>query len=382
MKSSSIGRHIWPVAYVTIAAATALGGAQAETPLLTGMVPDSGVTTPGAKVRIYGNNIARDTRVFFGGAEAREMNLLSSTTMEVVTPYLRPGRYHIQIKSGGATFTTQLTFGAAPSPMDEEFDRAARLAGQGRPTAALELLSVIANSASDYQVRAYAHYSSAQIYFSLGDWWRWAGQAGAIFLDSDKSGAAVQTNWRYRLAADESEYLLPTGTDPDHDQKAADWTVELDVTESPEPRFYRGLVSARYGNPERAKADVEFILAAEPENRSYRALAAYVAALRGNSGPLNTFPAESVEDARALALLGEAAFLTGDSSSARAWWGHAARIYPKGASLACLAGKRHMARGQQRVAESLLTECAVMAPNSKEGQEAKQLLAALSAPHP
>ncbi len=87
-----------------------------------------------------------------------------------------------------------------------------------------------------------------------------------------------------------------------------------------------------------------------------------------------------MEDSRALGLLGEAAYLRGDSASAEQWWKRAAKRYPLGADLACLAGKKHLARDQQRVAASLLTECTVMAPASKQAGEARQLLESLPSP--
>jgi predicted Zn-dependent protease len=179
---------------------------------------------------------------------------------------------------------------------------------------------------------------------------------------------------------DQSDYLLDVNPNPDHDLKLADWTVKKDVTQNPEPRFYRSLVNARYGDLRKAKADSDFILKLEPGHPSYRALAAYIAVLAGDKTLLQSFYGEAIKDARALSLLGEAAYLSGDVAGAHQWWSLAAKAYPLGASLAYLAGKKHLTRGQRRVAAALLTECTIMAPNSKEAKEAQDLLAKLQAP--
>jgi hypothetical protein len=107
-------------------------------------------------------------------------------------------------------------------------------------------------------------------------------------------------------------------------------------------------------------------------------LAAYIAVLDGRKTLLPSFARETITDARALSLLGETAYLSGDLCAAKSWWTQSARVYPLGASLAYLAGKKHLARGQERVAEALLTECTTMAPNGKEAMEAKDLLATIA----
>jgi tetratricopeptide (TPR) repeat protein len=301
----------------------------------------------------------------------RVTTFISPATLEVVTPYLRPGTYHLQVKSGEITAQSEATFTALPAQIDSGIDHALSLAEKGKTSEAIDILTAIAKTDSDYQVRAFAYYQVGQIYFAKGDWWRWGGSL--TFLDSDKSGPAVWTSWQYRLANDQADYFLPNNNDPDHDLKMADWTVKYDVTQNPEPRFYRGLVNARYGNLGEAKADSDFILKVEPGNPSYRALAAYIVALGGGKAELST-SSETITDARALSLLGETAYLSGNFSGAQLWWAQAARIYPMGASLAYLAGKKHLARGQKRVAEALLRECTTMSPNSKEAMEAEELL--------
>lgn len=346
-------------------------------PQLTAVHPKTAVTTPGSKVVLYGSGFSPGAVVYFGGLQVREARFVSSSALEVVTPYLRPGSYQLQLKSGGVTLRSEITFMASPSPIDAEIDRAIALAGQRQSPTAIGILTQIAGSNGDYQVRAFANYQIGQIYFALGDWVRWAGEGAGAFLNSDKSGMAVQTSWAYRLSDARSTYLLDVNTVPNYDLRLADIVVDFDVTQNPEPRFYRGLVNARYGNLPKAKVDSDFIVTQEPGNTSYRALAAYIAVLGGNKAQLQSFAGETIKDARALSLLGEAAYLNGDDAGAQQWWMLAAKEYPLGAGLAYLAGKKHLARGHQRVAVSLLNECATMAPNSKEGEEAKELLAKL-----
>ncbi len=152
------------------------------------------------------------------------------------------------------------------------------------------------------------------------------------------------------------------------------------ASRSPEPRFFRSLLNARYGNLQKAKTDATFILKSEPNNPSYRALAAYIAALSGDKAWLQSFDGQTITDSRALGLLGEAAYLIGDHSSARSWWAEEAKTYPLGASLAYWAGKKHLVHGQRRVAEALLEECVTMATNSKQAKEAEDLLASGKGP--
>ncbi len=351
----------------------------AERPRLSAVTPDTGVTTPGSRVSIHGSGFSPDTLVYFGGFQVRETRFIGPTTLEVVTPYLRPGPYKIQLKIGGIIIPSEITFTALRSQVDSEIDRAIAL-GQEQVAPAIEILTLITKTNIDYQVRAFAHYQAAQIYFAHGYWWQWRGEAFGIFDDADKSGRAVQTSWRYRLAIDQGDYLLDVNADPKHDLVVADWTVEYDVTQNPEPRFFRSLLNARYGKLAKAKTDSDFILKLEPDNLSYRALAAYIAVLSGDRAQLKPFSGETTKDARALSLLGEAAYLVGDFVSAQLWWAQEVKTYPLGASLAYWAGKKHLARGHGRVAEALLTECITMTPNSKEAKEAKDLLANARAP--
>lgn len=352
-----------------------------DMPLVTALEPNAAVTTPGTKVVVYGSGFSPDAVVYFGGLEARETKLITASQLEVMTPYFRPGSKQIQLKSGGNILRSEVTFTSLPSPTDSEIDRAVSLAEKGQTSAAITILTAIAKTNADYQVRAFAYYQMGQIYFAVGDWWRWAGVP--IYLDSEKSGAAIQTYWRYRLSTDQSTYLLHIQNDPDHDLKLADWTVEKDVTQNPEPRFYRALVSARYGKLAKAEADSDFILSLEPGNPSYRALAAYISVLAGKKPTLPSFSSETTTDARALSLLGEAAYLSGDAASAQHFWVMAAKAHPLGASLACLAGKKHVRREHKSIAAALLSECIAMAPASKEAKEAQELIATLqqSSPH-
>lgn len=349
--------------------------AQGDLLQLTAVEPKSGVTTPRSRVTVYGTGFSPDAVVYFGGLQVRETRFIGPSRLEVVTPYLRPGTYRLQFKSGGTTIRSEVTFTALPSPIDAEIDRAMILEERGQTAAAVDILTAIAKTYGDYQVRAFAQYQIGQVYFARGDWLRWSWVT--IFLDSDKAGPAVWTSWRYRLSAARSAYLLNRDTPPDYDLRGADWMVKYEVTEHPEPRFYRGLLNARHGNIERAREDSEFLLKVESRNPSYRALAAYVAVLGGDKTQLESLSGEDITDARALGLLGEAAYLSGDAADAQRWWTLAAKEYPLGAGLAFLAGKKHLARGHTRIAAALLTQCTVMAPNSKEAKEAQELLASL-----
>ncbi|MGH9775648.1 MAG: IPT/TIG domain-containing protein [Candidatus Acidiferrales bacterium] len=355
---------------------TRLGGIQ-----VAGVTPDSGLTTPGSVVDIHGIGFAPDAIVYFGGVQARDTRFLGDGELEVATPYLRPGTYSLQVKTVGVTVRSSVKFKVLPSPVDGEIDRAVNLAVHGDLPGAISILDSIARDNQDYQVRAFAHYQASQLYYARGDWWRWKGEAALIYADARKSGMAVQTSWRYRLAMSESEYLLDSNPKPDFDLRMADLDVAQDVTDDPEPRFYRALINARYGNLHRAKMDSDFILGMDPNNASYQALAAYVGVLSGDSSRLQSIPySASIKDARALRLLGEAAFLGGDGEGGQRWWSQAVEADPLGAKLSCLAGKKHFARGHEQVAAALLTGCTTMAPSSNEAKDAKDLLAKLPTP--
>jgi IPT/TIG domain-containing protein len=235
-------------------------------PQLTAVEPKSGATTPGSRVMVYGTGFSSDAIVYFGGLQVRETKFIGPSTLEIVTPYLRPGSYQLQLKSGETTVRSGVTFTALPSQIDSEIDRALALAEKRQISAAIDILTSIAKTSSDYQVRTFAYYQIGQVYFGEGDWMRWSW--APIFLDSDTSGPAVWTSWRYRLASDQSTYLLNLDTQPDHDLVLADWTVKYDVTQNPEPRFYRSLLNARYGDLSKAKMDSDFILKLEPGNAS------------------------------------------------------------------------------------------------------------------
>jgi hypothetical protein len=341
---------------------------------LTAIEPKAGVTTPASKVTVYGTGFSPDATVYIGGLQVRETKFLNPSVLEVLTPYLRPGVYKLQLKSAGRTLRTEVTFKAEPSQVDREIDRGISLARGRRPDAGIQVLTAIAKTNADYQVRAFAHYEIGQIYLGEGDLLRWGWTL--TFLDADKSGMAVQTCWKYGLDNAESTYFLNGGTGSDYDLRNVDVVVDNDVTNAPEPRFFRSLLNARYGNLEKAKADNDIILKIEPDNPSYRALAAYIGVLSGEKIPPHTLGGtESETDATALSLLGQAAYLSGDETGAQLLWNQEAKAYPLGSSFAYWAGKKHLAHGQRRVAQALLAECATMAPRSKEGDEASRLLA-------
>lgn len=365
-------KFILPLCLLLSAASTSATIRQSNVPQLTAIEPKTGATTPGIKATVYGTGFSSDAVVYIGGLQVRDLRFISPTTLEVITPYLRPGEYKLQLKSGGIPVRSQVTFTASSSQIDSEIDHAISLAREGRTDAAIAILSGIAKTNADYQVRSFAHYQIGQIYLAAGDLLKWGWTL--TFLDADKSGTAVQTSWRYGLDNVQSTYFLNSGSSPEYDLRNADIVVANDVTDNPEPRFFRGLINARYGHLTNAKADSDVILKVEPNNSSYRALAAYIAVLSGNKTQLQAFSEQAITDVRALSLLGEAAYLSGDTSDAQSWWSQEATVYPLGAKLAYWAGKKHLADGQRRVAESLLEECVAMAPSSKEAKEARELL--------
>jgi hypothetical protein len=133
-------------------------------------------------------------------------------------------------------------------------------------------------------------------------------------------------------------------------------------------------VNVRFGKMEQAKADLKFVLAAEPQNPSYRVLAAYIGVLAGDKAQLEAFRGQQVSDARALGLLGQAAYLNGDYDGAQRWWEAERKISVGEAKLDCGAGRKHVKYGQTRVGTALVAECATVTPDSREGKDARDLL--------
>ena len=340
--------------------------------------PNSAVTTPGTRVRVYGTGFSPSSVVYFGGIQCREAMFVGPTTLEAVTPYLRPGQYELQVKSGDQVSLSQVKFSAASAPVDSEISKAINAAAEGNAVSAIQVLTAISKNYQDYQVRAFAHYEMGEIYFSQGDWWRWGAESGGIF--EPDAGAAVQTFWRYRLSYARSTYLLPIDSDPQTAVKLSDWVVDFDVTHNPEPVFFRALLNARHGNLQKAKTDIDWLTRVAPENQSYRALSAYAAVLGGDTKKLRYPSVQDISDPRALEILGEAAYLSGEPNAAQNWWSKAATADSIGGRLACLAGKRHLDWGEGPIGASLLAECIAMAPNAREAKQAKELLESLQVP--
>jgi tetratricopeptide (TPR) repeat protein len=352
---------------------------QFEPPQITAVEPSSVATTPGARVMVIGAHFSPDSLVYFGGLQAREVTFVNASALQAVTPYLRPGTYKLDLKSGEAIVHSDVAFTALPASVDSDIDRAERLARNDQAKAAIGIFTSIATTYPDYDVRAYAHYRAGQIYLALGDYWR-AGEEGALVWDK-KVSMGAQTSWRYRLLYDETSYSISESNDQDTDLRIADSSVKMDVTENPELRFWRALVNARFGKMTQAKADLKFILVAEPENPSYRALAAYIGVLAGDETQLEAFRGQQVSDARALGLLGQAAYMIGDHDGAQVWWAAEGKIGIAEAKLDCAAGRKHVKYGQTRVGTALIAECANVMPDSREGKEAKQQLADLASAH-
>jgi len=230
---------------------------------------------PGCKVMVIGSRFSQDTTVYFGGLQAREITFVNSAALHVVTSYLRPGTYKLDLKSGEAIVHSAVDFTALPAPVDSAIDQAEALAAKDQTTAAIGILTNIATTHADYDVRVYVHYRAAQLYLLQGDYWK-ASEAAALF--DPKVSMGLQTSCRYRLLSDELAYAISRSNNHDTDLRVADGSVKMDVTENPDSRFWRALMDARFGKMEQAKADLKFVLAAEPEKPSYRALGAYLGA--------------------------------------------------------------------------------------------------------
>ncbi|HEY6292130.1 MAG TPA: IPT/TIG domain-containing protein [Terriglobia bacterium] len=353
-----------------------------QAPEVYSVIPQAAVTTPGAKVELFGSGFTPETVVYFEGVQVRETSFVSPSRLDVVTPYLRPGEHNIELKSGGVVASFAIALQALPSPVDAEIDHALLMAKQDHATDALDELEKVAKTSSDYQVKAFARYERGQLYFAMGDWWRWGGETFGIFYKSDLAGMAVQTYWPYRLAMAQVNYLFHTPQDPNFDFKSADYFDKFDVTGSPEPRFYRGVLNARAGNLAKAKADSDSLLRIGPKEPSYIGLAAFVAALRrdkGSSSRLSLKARSLLEDTQgvdvqALRLLGDTAYVSGDSVQAQQDWAAAGQAAPLQADLAYLAGKKHLWLGDRRTAKMLLLESISMAPAGEDAEEARRLL--------
>jgi tetratricopeptide (TPR) repeat protein len=366
---------VWNVVIVPVSVA-ANGKSQALA--VEAILPPSGLTTPGSKVTIEGEGFSSSSVVYFDGLRSRETKFINPRQLEAVTPYLRPGEHRIEVTSQGNSIRSSLAFSALPSEVDSQIDNAIELARDGSLDRSISILEDIAHRNTDYQVRSFAFFEESQIYLAHANWGQWGRGAASIYLNAQEAGQAIQTFWRYRLAFAQSSYYLDTRGEEGLDLRLADLVVKFDVTDNAEPHFYRGMLNARFGNLSSAKADVNFVLKADPENQSYQALGAYVAALSGDSNKLRAMSSRAAPtDASALMLMGEAFFLTGDVPNADRYWNLAHSAYPAGASLALMAAKKHLAKGQTAVAKVLFSECLAMGSNSKETQEAEEALSAL-----
>jgi tetratricopeptide (TPR) repeat protein len=366
------------VAILAISAGLSFPALAVESPRIQSVLPTSAITSPGTKVKVFGTGFAPDAVVYFDGLQSRETNFISSTELEAETPYLRSGTHLLQISSGGVSARSDVKFSALPSEADAQIDRAIEIARQGKTDEAISALEQIGQTNSDYQVRAAAFYEVSQIYFNLGDFFDWRVASALIYLDAAKSGMAVQTSWRYGLAFAQSQYLLNEQSNARADLRLADIVIDFDVTQDPEPRFYRAVLNARSGNLAKAQVDSVFVSKAWPNRPSAAALAAYIAALGGDAIPLRSMTSGPIPtDATASALLGEGLLATGDAANAKRFWAAAVDANPTAITMPCLAAKKHLNSGQKPTAKILLSECTAMAPDSKEGQAARETLSDL-----
>jgi len=371
-----IGRWVLTAIFFT-ACSCRVCGQHTEAPQIIGVEPSSAVTTPGARVNVIGAHFSPDSLVYFGGLQARRITIVNASTLQAETPYLRPGSYRLDLKSSETVLHSDVEFTALPAPVDSFIDQAEEMARSKRTSEAINTFENIASTYSDYDVRAYAHYRAGQLHLALGNYMEAGVQCGLMW--DAKVSMGVQTSWRYRLLFNQTTYSISESNDHDTDLRTANASVEMDVTQNPELRFWRALVSARFGKMEQAKTDLRFILAAEHTNPSYRALAAYIGVLAGDKTQLSIFRNDHVNDARALALLGQAAWLSGDFDAARKWW---KKIGSSAVALDCGAGQKHVTYGQRRIGTALLEECAAVAPDSAEGKSAKRLLEQLQSQGP
>jgi tetratricopeptide (TPR) repeat protein len=344
---------------------------------VSGINPSQGQTTPGVTITLSGSGFLPGLRVFFDGLESRSVKVTSPGSAEVVTPYLRPGDHEIEIQTASLTTKSNIAFTAIRTEIDSPLDHAETLAKSGDVDGALASLDNVINDTKDLQVRAYAYYRKAQLYYARGDLSNWQSMTASVFLNSDLAGKAIQSSWRYRLAQAESTYLMDN-VDPTVDGRFADLLVKFDVTRNPETRFYRSLVSLRTGDVVKAKTDSDAILRISPTNASYRALAVLIAVTSGDKASVaGAKESDFTVDPRAAALFGEAAYIAGDVSTANRVWILSQQHDRNQVAVAFLAAKKHLANKQTAIARLLLAEAIAMDPQSEQAAEAQELLSKL-----
>jgi tetratricopeptide (TPR) repeat protein len=389
MKCVTIATVLLLLEFVPIAVA-------AENCQLYSVSPQSGSTSPGITVVLLGNGFSKTPIPYFDGMAARSTTVISPSRIEAVTPYLRPGEHSIQVdcpaanqafdaNSPSTLAREKVIFQSLPSVVDAKLDSAWLQARYGQPGEAIKILDDIARSDSDRQVRAYAWYAQALLYYTQGNWNNWADACLGIWLDAQLAGRSIQTYWPYLLENARAHYLL-IYTKPEDDFSELDWVVEADSTEHPQPRFWRGLVGARIGKLDMAKSDSAFCLERDPSNASYLALAAFIAAAAGDQAQAESLRSKALgslskmeqPDAKALSLLGEGSYISGKRDRATQDWAEAARADPLLGQIAELAGKKHLWRGEPHIAAMLLNEAITMLPaGTPEGDKARRLLQGL-----
>src|SRR5215813_13294142 len=157
--------------------------------------PNAALSSPGSKLEIFGRGFAEGCGTFFGGVAARLNRVINSSKVEVVTPYLRPGSYEVQVLCKDQKGRRGATFKSLPSSVDLEL----RNASTANSTKALEILGKVARSNSDPQVRAYARFLESKIHFARQEWQDWAASIAGIFVEANEAGLSIQTYWPYRL---------------------------------------------------------------------------------------------------------------------------------------------------------------------------------------
>ena len=79
---------------------------------------------------VIGSHFSPESVVYFGGLQARETIFINGTALQAVTPYLRPGSYKLDLKSGEAVIQSNVSFTALPASVDSTIDQAEGLGCQ------------------------------------------------------------------------------------------------------------------------------------------------------------------------------------------------------------------------------------------------------------
>src|SRR5687768_14085925 len=85
---------------------------------LKSVTPRWAPSTPGSTVVITGHRFPEAFFVYFGGFAVRSQNFLSSSKLEVTTPYLPPGDYEVRVSCAGKLTSGGIKFTSRRTPVD------------------------------------------------------------------------------------------------------------------------------------------------------------------------------------------------------------------------------------------------------------------------